>query len=337
MPFTLCVLSQLNLSFLLRSADLWGLGDVPVDGVWHGVAPLAAGEVGDIDADGAAGDRFLAQDAGEAPEDAVVDVEVEREALVEASDQTEHHHEVHAAVALFVVGGEGLEFGPEWVSVAVAHFGGLGVVEPAVAPRGAVVHIETRGVAVMRGLGADDLVEAAVWAAAVGVELEHDALAPSRADEGGVHIAALDALRHVLQGSFVGVGEGFAERGLLGAHAHQVAQGVAAQDVEVHRHWAQAVGGVEVAVAVEVMFEAPAVLVVGGVEHHHAQVVQVGALGVGEAAKDALLDHLHDPKLLAVVAAVLQHDTVALGFLGDLHQVDGLLIGRGDGHFAGGV
>jgi len=333
----LCVLSQLNLSVLLCSADLWGSGDIPVDGVWRGVAPLAAGEVGDVDADGAAGDRFFAEDAGEAPEDAVVNVEVEREALVEAADQAEHHHEVHAAVTLLVVGGERLEFGPEWVGVAVAHFGGLGVVQPAVSPGGAVVHVEARGVAVVGGLGADNLVEAAIGAAAVGVELEHDALAAGRADEGGVHVAALDALRHVLQGSFVGVGHGFAECGLLGTHAHQVAQGVSAQDVEVHRHWAQAMGGVEVAVAVEVVLEAPAVLVVGGVKHHHAQVVQVGALGVGEAAKDALLDHLHDPKLLAVVAAVLQHDTVALGFLGDLHQVDGLLIGRGDGHFAGGV
>jgi len=116
-----------------------------------------------------------------------------------------------------------------------------------------------------------------------------------------------------------------------------VAQGIAAQDVKVHRNWAQAVGGVEVAVAVQVVLEAPAVLVVGGVEHHHAQVVQVGALGVGEAAKDALLDHLHDPQFLAVVAAVLQHDAVAPGFLGRLHQVNAFLIGRGDGHFAGSV
>ena len=142
-----------------------------MDGVGRGVAPLAAGEVGDVDAEGAAGDGLLAEDAREAPQGAVVDVHVQREALVEAADQAEHHHEVHAAVALLVVGGEGLELGPERVGVAVAHLGGLGVVQPAVAPRGAVVHIETRGVAVMRGLGADDLVEAAVGAAAVGVEL----------------------------------------------------------------------------------------------------------------------------------------------------------------------
>ena len=103
-------------------------GDVSVDGVWDGVAPFAAGEVGDVDAEGAARDGLLAEDAGKAPEDAVVDVHVQRKALVEAADQTEHHHEIHAAVALLVVGGECLEFGPKWVGVAVAHFGGLGVV-----------------------------------------------------------------------------------------------------------------------------------------------------------------------------------------------------------------
>ena len=116
-----------------------------------------------------------------------------------------------------------------------------------------------------------------------------------------------------------------------------MAQGVAAQDVEVHRNWAQAVGGVQVAVAVQVVLQAPAVLVVGGVEHHHAQVVQIGALGVGQCAEDAFLDHLHDPELLAVVAAVLQHDAVALGLLGDLYEVNGFLVGRGDGDLAGGV
>ena len=308
-----------------------------MDGVWRGVAPFAAGEVGDVDAEGAAGDGLLAEDAREAPQGAVVNVHVQREALVEAADQTEHHHEIHAAVPLLVVGGEGLEFGPEWVGVAVAHLGGLGLVEPAVAPRGAVVHIEARRVAVVGGLGADDLVQAAVGAAAVGVELQHDALATGGSNEGGVHVAALDALGHVLEGAFVGGGQGLTERGLLGAHAHQVAQGIAAQDVKVHRHRAKAVGGVEVAVAVQVVLQAPAVFVVGGVEHHHAQVVQVGALGVGEGAKDALFDHLHDPQLLAVVAAVLQHDAMAAGLLGGLDQVNGFLVGRGDGHLAGGM
>ena len=114
-------------------------------------------------------------------------------------------------------------------------------------------------------------------------------------------------------------------------------EGVAPQDVEIHGHRAEAVGGVEVAVAVEVVLQPPAVLVVGRVEHHDAQVVQVGALGMGEAAKDAFLDHLHDPKLLAIVAAVLQHDAMAPGLLGGLDQVNGFLVGRGDGHLAGGV
>jgi len=182
-----------------------------VDGVGCCVAPFAAGEVGDVDAEGSARDRLLAQDAGEAPQDAVVNVHVQRKALVEAADQTEHHHEIHAAVALLVVGSEGLEFGPEWVGVAVAHFGGLGVVEPTVSPGGAVVHVKARRVAVVGGLGADDLVEAAVGAAAVGVELQHDAFSAGGADQGGVHVAALDALGHLLQVGFVSVGQGFAE------------------------------------------------------------------------------------------------------------------------------
>ena len=135
----------------------------------------------------------------------------------------------------------------------------------------------------------------------------------------------------------VGVGEGFAQGGLPGAHADEVGEGVAAQDVEIHGHRAQAVGGVEVAVPVEVVLQPPAVLVVGRVEHHHAEVMQVGALGVGEGAEDAFLDHLHDPQLLAVVAAVLEHDAVSLGLFRGLDQVNAFLVGRGDGHFAGGV
>ena len=79
-----------------------------MDGVWCGVAPLAGREVGDVDADGAARDAFLAEDADHAPQDAIVNVEVEWQAFVEAADQAEHHDEVHAAVALLVFGRQGL-------------------------------------------------------------------------------------------------------------------------------------------------------------------------------------------------------------------------------------
>ena len=308
-----------------------------MDGVWRGVAPFAAGEVGDVDAEGAAGDGLLAEDAREAPQGAVVNVHVQREALVEAADQTEHHHEIHAAVPLLVVGGEGLELGPEWVGVAVAHLGGLGLVEPAVAPRGAVVHIEARGVAVVGGLGADDLVEAAVGAAAVGVELQHDALAlavPMRVVFTSPHLTRWAMSWRAPSSVAARASLSAASLELMLTRWLRVSP---RRMSKVHRHRAEAVGGVEVAVAVQVVLQAPAVFVVGGVEHHHAQVVQVGALGVGEGAKDALFDHLHDPQLLAVVAAVLQHDAMAAGLLGGLDQVNGFLVGRGDGHLAGGV
>jgi len=84
------------------------------------------------------------------------------------------------------------------VGVLLPHRLHLVVVDPAVAPRWAVVDVQARGVAVVGGLGADDFVEAAVGAAGVGVELEHDALALDGPDEGRVHVAAFDALCHVL-------------------------------------------------------------------------------------------------------------------------------------------
>ena len=96
-------------------------------------------------------------------------------------------------------------------------------------------------------------------------------------------------------------------------------------------------GGVEVSVAEEVVLEAPAVLVVGRVEHQRSQVVEVGTLGVGQRAKDAFLDHVEDPQLFTVVAAVLEHDAMPLCLLRHLDEVNALLVGRRDGHLAGGV
>ena len=189
----------------------------------------------------------------------------------------------------------------------------------------------------MGRFGAHDLVEAIVRASGVGIELEHDAFASDRPDERGVDIAAFHPSGHVLKGRLPRICQSLTEGGFARTHAHQMGQGVAPKDVEIHAHRSETMRGVEVAVAVQVMLEAPAVLVVGRVQHHHPQVVQVGALGVGQGAEDAFLDHVEDPQLLTVVAAVFEHDAVALRFLGHLNEVDAFLVGGGDGHFAGGV
>ena len=110
-------------------------------------------------------------------------------------------------------------------------------------------------------------------------------------------------------------------------------QGVPAQDVEVHADRTQPVGRVQIAVARQVVLEAPLVFVVGGVEHQGAQVVQVGTFGVGHRAEDTVLDHVEQPQFFAVVAAVFQHDAMPLRFLGYLDQFYAGLRRVSDGHF----
>ena len=92
-------------------------------------------------------------------------------------------------------------------------------------------------------------------------------------------------------------------------------------------------GGVQVAVALQVFSQAPAVVVVGGVEKECPQVVEVGALGVGEFTKHLVFHHVEQPQFLFVVAAIFEHDAMLLGALRRLHQGQTIGFRHRNGHF----
>ena len=74
-------------------------------------------------------------------------------------------------------------------------------------------------------------------------------------------------------------------------------------------------GGVEVAISLQMLAQTPTVVVVRCIQQQRPQVVEIGALGVGHIPKNTFFHHVEQPKLFAVVAAILQHDAVLLGAL----------------------
>ena len=80
---------------------------------------------------------------------------------------------------------------------------------------------------------------------------------------------------------------------------------VTAENVKVHADWTQPVCGVEVAIALEVVAQTPAVLVIRGVNHQLPEVMDVRALRMGQRTEDAFFNHLQYPQLFPVVATIL--------------------------------
>ena len=91
---------------------------------------------------------------------------------------------------------------------------------------------------------------------------------------------------------------------------------VAAENVKIHADWTQSVCGLKIAIALEVVAQTPAVLVIRGVNHQLPEVMYVRALRMGQRTEDAFFNHLQYPQLFAVVAAILQHDAMLLGLFG---------------------
>ena len=78
--------------------------------------------------------------------------------------------------------------------------------------------------------------------------------------------------------------------------------------------------GVEVAIALQVMLQSPPIFIIVWVSPQLAPIMQIGAFGVRHGSKYAFFNHVENPKFLAIVAAIFQHETMALcGFRGS-HQ-----------------
>ena len=83
--------------------------------------------------------------------------------------------------------------------VAVLVLGLFRIFQPAVTtPVGPVVDVQPGRIAVVRGLGADHLIEAVVRPSAVHVKLQHNRAAFGGPDQRGIHVAANNVFGHLL-------------------------------------------------------------------------------------------------------------------------------------------
>ena len=118
---------------------------------------------------------------------------------------------------------------------------------------------------------------------------------------------------------------------------HHELERVAAADVHVLRHRAEAVRGVQVTVHEAMVVAAPVAFAAEAPEDAAAKVVDVGALGVLEVAEEALAGEVQHEELFVAVAAILDDGTVALGLFSHVHELPALVDGDGGGDFDEGV
>ena len=279
------------------------------------------GEVGEPHGRAARGHRHLAEGRRSAPGRGVVDVHVGGQAAAHAVDETPAHHVVHASVAALLR--RLPELGPQRVFVLLLP---LLEARPLVFARVAVEE-DARRVTAEDALGARHEVDAVVGPRVRDVVLEQDGAALGGLEQARVHVAAVVLL---LPLRVSGGNRGLAVRGEPGlgrAHGDHVVEAVPLVDAEIPGHRPEAMGGIEVPVAADVLGPAPQAL--GAVlEHDLAQVVVVGALGVQQLAEEARLHHAVDQHLLVAVVAVLDHHAVAARPLGDLDELPALLEGH---------
>ena len=192
---------------------------------------------------------------------------------------------------------------------------GFFLLPPVPIPSGTMVEVKAGRIAVMGRPCATQFVESRIRPPCVRVKLQHDAFACRGPNEGGVYIPAFDLRGKRLKLCIFRLTKGLGQCRFVGTHRDQMAEVVPAKHVHVHAHRPQPMGGVEVAISLQMLAQPPTVVVVGGIQQQRPQVMQVGALGVGHIPKNTFFHHVEQPKLFAVVAAILQHDAVLLGAL----------------------
>ena len=311
----------------------------------RGGLPCAAGEVGHVHRGAAPSYGLLAQFAQAAPAREVVDVLVERQAVLQAVREPEHHEEVHAAVAAEPLGHlAGLL--PERVHELLFHLlGALRLEERVDAGAGLLLPADAVGIVGEDALRAGHGVDARIRARRAHVVLDHDRAAPLRLNEHRVHVAHLDL---VLRPPGAGI-RGLRVRlevELVGLERDEVVEAVAAVDVHVPADGAEAVRRVLVALVRRVVPEAPEVpvrvdalllVVAGRLLNPLAvvvapEVVYVRALGMDEVAELAEPAEVQGEHLVLAVAAVLELHAVALEPFGGLDELPAVVDGERRGH-----
>ena len=215
-----------------------------------------------------------------------------------ALDQAEAHDVVHAAVATELAGQFPLTL-PERVLVLLVDLGADKVLAAFL-----TLDIEARRVVHEDSPAPLNDVQAGVGARQRDRVLEDNRAALRGLDQAGVHVAAgvgflaLGAIRRDVGVAVLGEANG------LAAHGDEAGEPVAFVDIHVLRHRAKAVGGVEVAVALDMRDASPEPLA-GVREQQAAQVVVVGRLAVHQLPKEPLLAHIEHHTLGVAVAAVL--------------------------------
>ena len=187
---------------------------------------------------------------------------------------------------------------------------------------------QTGGVAEERGLGAAERVDTRVGARAHDVVLDHDGPAELRLDDRGVHVAADELLVLVLALVRLVLVAELGEVELGRGDRDDELERVAAADVQVLRHRAEAVRGIQVAVHEAMVVAAPVAFAAERPEDAAGEVMDVGALRVLEVAEEALAGEVQDEELFFAVAAVLDDRAVALGLLRHVHELPAFV----DGH-----
>ena len=133
----------------------------------------------------------------------------------------------------------------------------------------------------------------------------------------------------------------------FGSDGREFGHAVAAVDVHHHGHGPQAMGGIEFAVAVLVVFGTPLRFAVGVLAEFHAavvrghsvveqyatQVVFVTTLPVNEFAEHAFAYHVHHRHHVAAVTNILHHHQRYLCFLRGIHHIPAFLQFYGAAYF----
>jgi hypothetical protein len=181
--------------------------------------------------------------------------------------------------------------------------------------------------------------------------LQEDGLAVGAVDRGGHHVAQVEfdlGAGMVLAAVFDDI---VVEAAGLGRERAKRGEDIAAVDVGIMGEGTDAMGRVEIAVAVDGMFRAPAgfgegflaelaadaAVVLAVVEFYSPEVMLIAALEMDDLAEQPLLYHVEHGEDVAAVADIFQHHHMGIVFLGGFDDVPMVLEGDAEDHFRGDV
>src|SRR5574344_2293014 len=305
------------------------------------VLPVAAGEVGNRDRLRSAPHGLLGQLAEAARRREVVDVHVQRFAVLQAPDPAEVHDEVHAAVSADLRRDRG-DVAPHRVHVPPSDVVHLILFEPGVrlmvvAP---VLERAHQRIVAHDALRAADEAGAAVGTRRAHIVLHHDGPAVHGLDERSVHVAHISGTVLLAR---IGVDENL----LAEVFVVDVVGSVLQRDEEVHAVAAvdaerlaerdEPVGRIAVPLVRHVLAVAPhpfaaALAVVADRAEDSPEVVDVRALDMSDLAEHPETGKIELQKLDFAVDAVLELHAGDLQALGRLHELPAFVRRERGGH-----